>query len=199
MTNDIRPTTKADSAAVARTLAAAFADDPVMSFLSGGRNLTSTELAPFFKVFQTVHLDDGHVYTTPNHEAAAIWAPPDRWKVPVSQIARHSATFVKLYGKRLVPNLRVLNELEKRHPTAPHYHLAFIGAAPIHQGQGFASKLIRPMVERADMEGVGMYLENSKEANVGFYARFGFEVRDTMTLRPDGPPLWLMWRDPILG
>ena len=51
------------------------------------------------------------------------------------------------------------------------------------------------MVQRADDEGVGLYLESSKESNVGFYGRFGFEVRRTLTLRK-GPDMWLMWRKP---
>lgn len=199
MTIDIRPTTNDDSMSVARTLAAAFADDPVMSYLSGGRTLGDETLIPFFKAFHKMHLADGHTYATLGFEAAAVWAPPDKWKVPASSIVRYTPTFVKLYGKRFVSNLGVLNDLEKRHPKPPHYHLAFIGTAPGQQGLGFASKLIRPMVERADMEGVGMYLESSKESNVGFYARFGFEVTDTMTHRHNGPQQWLMWREPIRG
>jgi ribosomal protein S18 acetylase RimI-like enzyme len=199
MTNDIRKVVPEDTAKVASTLSAAFADDPVMSYLSGGKTLAEDELVGFFTAFQKVHRKDGLMFATPGFEAAAVWASPGQWKVAFHEVARYSPAFVKLYGKRVVNNLGVLKDLEKRHPTAPHYHLAFIGTAPGHQGKGHASKLIRPMIERADMEGVGMYLESSKESNVGFYARFGFEVTETMTHRRNGPQQWLMWRDPILG
>ena len=54
---------------------------------------------------------------------------------------------------------------------------------------------MRCALERVDREGLPAYLESSKESNVPFYARFGFEVRETVT-HPDGPSQWLMWRDP---
>ncbi len=54
---------------------------------------------------------------------------------------------------------------------------------------------MEPMLQRCDDEGVGAYLESSKERNVAFYGRHGFRV--TRELRfPRGPRLWLMWRDP---
>lgn len=52
-----------------------------------------------------------------------------------------------------------------------------------------------PMIDRSDEEGIGMYLESSKESNVAFYGRFGFEVRKVLRLRK-GPDMWTMWRRP---
>jgi len=37
------------------------------------------------------------------------------------------------------------------------------------------------------------YLESSKHENIPLYERFGFELREAITL-PDGPDLWPMWR-----
>lgn len=199
MPNDaspVRNATAADSAAISHTLALAFHDDPVKAHLIGGRSVSAQKVTPFFTAFQKIQLPHGHVYTTHGHEAAALWAPPGQWKIPFSQVVRNTPTFLKLYGWRLAPNLGVLSTLEKAHEAQapePHYYLEFLGTHPDHRGKGFAAALMQPMMDRADEEGVGMYLENSKEQNKAFYGRFGFEVRREITLRK-GPSMWLMWR-----
>jgi hypothetical protein len=50
------------------------------------------------------------------------------------------------------------------------------------------------VLEECDRDGVGAYLESSKERNVDYYARFGFRVTEEVRL-PRGPRMWLMWRD----
>ena len=165
-------------------------------FLTGGRVLPIPKAVPFFAAFLKIQMPHGLVFATSAMEAVAIWAPPGKWKVPFAKIVTNSPTFVKLYGRRLIPNLGVLGDLEKLHPSEPHYYLEFIGTAPTHQGKGMGTALMEPMVARANAEGVGMYLESSKESNIAFYGRFGFVVREVMQHRRNGPQQWLMWRDP---
>jgi ribosomal protein S18 acetylase RimI-like enzyme len=195
-TPGIRQVTAADIDAVALTLAKAFEDDPVKLFLTGGKSLAPERTTPFFTAFQRIQLPHGLVFTTPGLEAASIWAPPGEWKIPITKIVRHSPAFLKLYGVRFFSNLGVLADMEKLHPTEPHYYLEVIGTDPAHQGKGFGSKLMGPILDRADREGVGAYLESSKESNVSFYSRFGFEVTQELHHRRNGPTMWLMWRDP---
>jgi ribosomal protein S18 acetylase RimI-like enzyme len=193
---EVKHVTAAEVDSVSSMLARAFADDPIKLFLVGGKVLPTERVAPFFRVMQTLQLPHGHVYTTSDHAAAALWSPPGEWKIPFTSIARHTATFVKLYGWRFLPNLRVLDDMEKHHPTEPHYYLEIIGTDPSQQGRGLGTALITPMVERADREGVGMYLESSKQTNVPYYARFGFRVTKELHHRRNGPTMWLMWREP---
>jgi len=193
----IRPATRADIPSIARTLAAAFVDDPVKQHLTGLPHVPPERSLAFFDAFTHIQLAHEHVYVTEGGEAAALWSPPGEWKVPVRQIVRWSPRFVKMYGRRFLPNLKVLLALEGLHPTEPHYYLEFVGVHPDHQRKGFGIALLEPMVERADREGVGMYLENSKEKNLAFYGRHGFQVRaETHLPGRNGPPAWLMWRDP---
>lgn len=194
----VRHASPADIKPIARSLAEAFHDDPVKAHLIGGKSVSVEKVMPFFVAFQQIQLPHGHVYTTSGHEAAAIWAPPGHWKVPISQIVRKSPMFLRLYGWRLAPNLGVLGTVEKAHAELapdPHYYLEFLGTGPAHQGKGLGSALIKPMVERADVEAVAMYLESSKASNVPFYARFGFEVVREIQLRK-GPMMWAMRRAP---
>lgn len=44
------------------------------------------------------------------------------------------------------------------------------------QGRGLASKLMRPMLDFCDEEKMVAYLETNKEANVGLYRHYGFDL-----------------------
>ena len=44
------------------------------------------------------------------------------------------------------------------------------------QGKGLASKLMRPMLKFCDDERMVSYLETNKEANVGLYRHYGFDL-----------------------
>jgi hypothetical protein len=52
------------------------------------------------------------------------------------------------------------------------------------------------VLERCDRDFLPAYLESSKEANLGFYRRLGFEVTKTLDLPGGGPRIWPMWREP---
>ena len=45
------------------------------------------------------------------------------------------------------------------------------------QGKGIASKLMRPMLQFCDDEKMVAYLETNKEANVGLYKHYGFDLK----------------------
>lgn len=196
MRAEVITATVGDIAGVTRCLARAFHDDPIKVFLSRGASLTTEQVLPFFDAFTRIQMEHGLVLTTPGHEAAALWAPPGHWKVPFRKVLRYAPRFIELYGHRVLANLQVLTDLERLHPVAPHYYLEFVGTDPDHRGRGLGRAMLEPVLERADREGVGAYLENSKESNLAFYSRFGFEVVREMTHRRGGPPMWLMWRDP---
>jgi ribosomal protein S18 acetylase RimI-like enzyme len=88
------------------------------------------------------------------------------------------------------------HRLEQAHPQRPpHWYLATLGTDPAAQGRGLGSAALRPVLAQCDRDGVGAYLESSKERNIDFYARHGFQVTKELKL-PRGPRMWAMWREP---
>ena len=141
-------------------------------------------------------IDQEQVYTTDELAGAAIWALPNRWHVTT----RETLELARLVlGPRLPILFAGLQRVDTAHPRRPpHFYLAVLGIDPPHQGRGIGSALMEPVLELCDREGVPAYLESSKQRNVDFYARHGFRVIRELQL-PKGPPMWPMWRQPLLS
>ena len=90
-----------------------------------------------------------------------------------------------------------MSALKKNHPKEPHWYLAGLGTDPVHQRTGVGTALVTPKLEVCDREGLPAYLESSSEGSKRLYLRHGFEVTQELPLPPDGPPVWLMWREPV--
>jgi len=194
MSTTVRSVTANEVPAIAVSLAKAFHDDPVFAALFGGP-VPQRRATRFFEIMAALQLRHQHVYRTEGSEAAAIWTPPDAWKTPVAAIVRNAPGLMWVLGRRVFASRSILTTLERHHPAEPHYYLEFLGTAPEHQGRGLGGQLLTPMMQRCDDEGVGAYLESSKESNLAFYRRYGFEVTEVITHRA-GVQQWLMWREP---
>lgn len=188
----VRTANQDDVKALSATLARAFEDDPVMSWLYPGvRRLES-----FFLNYELkLHLGHGSVYTTDAIEGGAIWAPPNQWRTSFSDVLRVAPALMRATGTRIARGIGTMLAVESKHPKEPHWYLATLGTDCDCQGKGVGSALLAPILQRCDAEGVPAYLESSKEANIPFYRRHGFEVTGEIRL-PKGPKVWPMWRDP---
>ncbi|RKS73708.1 acetyltransferase (GNAT) family protein [Actinomadura pelletieri DSM 43383] len=200
----VRSAGAGDAAAIAAVLGRAFYDDPLWSWLVPDDATRVRRLTGLFEVMlRRVHLPTGGTESVgrgARTEAAALWAPPDRWRVPVRVQVAQAVPLIRAFGLRTPASLRTLGEVEKHHPREPHWYLAVIGTDPPAQGDGLGTALLRSRLDRCDAEGIPAYLESSKERNVPYYERFGFRVTRELALSGKGaPPIWLMWRDPGQG
>jgi ribosomal protein S18 acetylase RimI-like enzyme len=197
--SDIRKIAGDDVPTVAGALARAFADDPVMSYVFRYDADRAARLERAFGLFlRRIWLPEGECYTTDRLIGGALWLPPGKWHLGVLEQLRLLPAMVSVVGRSLPRLFSVLNLIERKHPKRPgHYYLAVLGVEPEHQGRGFGSALMQPVLTRCDRERIPAYLESSKRRNVALYERHGFRVVEELKLPKNGPPIWRMWRDAV--
>jgi len=175
----------------------AFFDDPVWDWVVQDPKRRRKHLGQFLGHVIHARVRSGTVWTTTQHEGAAVWAPPGDWKVHPLKTLPALPSALRCVGLRdLQARLGALAKMEAGHPTEPHWYLEILAARHDLRGIGVGTALITPMLDRCDTEGLPAYLESSKAENLPFYHRFGFEVTEELTLVPGCPRIWRMWRDP---
>ena len=185
-----------DVASLSQSLARAFKDDPIASYIFPEPERRTEYLRRFFTLqLRHNYLPRGEVFTTDAQQAASLWMPP-RARPPRLRDRLAHVWFAPLLGERLSATRRLTQLLEANHPVVPHYYLGTLGTDPAHQGRGLGTALLGPVLARCDDAGLPIYLECSLLENVAFYARQGFRVTAEVHAPDAGPPLWLMWREP---
>lgn len=191
----VRAARPEDRRALATVLARAFYDDPVTSWFYPNDRTRLRNARTFFRIRLRQLGRQEQTHTTDDLAGAALWALPGQWREEGHEVIQYLPTIPAMLP-RLPLALRAMRIIEDHHPHEPHLYLSILGTDPGHQGRGIGSALLAPGLRLADEEGLGCYLESSKEQNIAFYARHGFVVREEIRLPKGGPTLWLMWRDP---
>jgi GNAT superfamily N-acetyltransferase len=191
----VRTASHGDLPVIETTLGLAFQDDPVWAWVLGGGSRPATRIGTILGAFARLHLAQSTVWMTEDGAAVAVCARPRRWRVAPVPFLRHAGWPLVRTGPGPVRRFLLLGETERRHPRAEHWYLEVLGTRPDREGEGLGSALVRHLLERSDGEGMPAYLESSKEANLAFYGRHGFDVRETVDMPRGGPRLWTMWRD----
>ena len=196
----VRPAESADEhEAAAEALALAFADDPCWAHLLPDDSSRAEKLLAYFSSeIETLVPKYREVWVTEDGGAAAVWAPPGRWRVPLHMTMREAGRMLGVFGRRLPLGLRAAMRLEGHHPKSPeHWYLHYLGVEPRRQGRGLGGALLRPVLEACDRERIPAHLEASTERNRMLYERNGFELTEVFDMPGrGGPPIREMWRDP---
>ncbi len=199
----VRPVGPDDIHHLAGVLSRANRDDPFLTWLVPDTDRRARLVDGFFELMLRklwLRVPGRHVSTTSTRAGVAIWAEPDRWRVPPRRRIRVVPGMVRVFGLRTVARTAgVARVVEKHHPTEPHWYLQELATDPAHQRTGVGGALIQPTLDRCDREGLPAYLETWKLENVAYYRRHGFEVREELDLPKGAPHVWLMWREPRDG
>ena len=189
--------------AAANVLADAFNDDPVVVWLVPDQQRRSRDLPWAMNLMTRYALKYGQIDTTVGSpEAVALWLPPDRPLISTLRIMRMGMWLAPLklgFGAfgRYLKLANFSEHLHKRDMPPRHWYLPLIGVDPSRQGRGLGGRLMERALARADADRVACYLENTKERNLPFYEKHGFEVIVEEKVAEDGPTIWTMKREPI--
>ena len=184
-------------------LARAFHGDPIqMAIYPDPMRRAAIAPRAFAAAIRAALAAGGHVTTTADTAATAVWTPPG---IEIGMIAKLCGYGLDLPRIMVRTPLRTMPAMvsffvavsrrRRVHAPEPHWYLAALGVEPARQGQGLGTLLVREGLDRADADRARAYLETGTAANVRFYRALGFEVVEELTTA-FGVPLWLMARDP---
>lgn len=192
--------TARDVRQAAVTLARAFQDDPLMSFLVPDPVKRSETLPWFLGTTIRYCLAYGEVHATPRLEAVACWLTPGNTRVTNARVFRTggAATPLRLGLdglRRLLAWQAYVTEEHARHAPEPHLYLYVLGVEPLVRGRGLGRALLGPTLGRADAEGLPCYLETQTEANVRVYEAAGFRLVNAGRTPGTALTTWAMRRE----
>ncbi|WP_134324515.1 GNAT family N-acetyltransferase [Cumulibacter soli] len=193
------PAARSDSGAVADVLADAFAADEHTTGLLPTDNRSARLRRLFNVAVADTFASGGNAWlavdaTDRSALGAALWEAPGA-HVPTWRTVINAPQFLHIFGKRAFDAHRTDRSCEAHRPGVPHWYLKDIGTATAGRGRGVGTALLTHRLSVADEQRVGVYLESSSRANVGYYSRFGFVERSVIpaygTIELTG-----MWRAP---
>jgi GNAT superfamily N-acetyltransferase len=193
----VRLATSADRGSVARILAAAFFDDPAMTYIFPDTGARAARLERVFAILFDSDGKAGPRFVTTGGEAATLWRGPGRAKVGWTEMIGKAVPLLRGFGAALPRALRIAEAIEAHMPRHPFFYLHIAGCHPRHQGRGLGSHAIAAGLAAAG--GHPAYLETPNPATLGLYARHGFELVDEWSVPRGGPRFWSMLRPAIAG
>jgi len=120
--------------------------------------------------------------TTKHIVGAAVWQPPyesgvSLWNMLKEGLAKAPLKFGIKASWRM---MKILKQTEAVHievmQKTPHWSLYTIGVDPPYQCKGIGTKIVGPILKKADEDKVACYLDTSSDRSIKFFERQGFEV-----------------------
>lgn len=174
-------------------LADGFFDNPVLGRVFPDDSTREPALTAWFRFWLDGYGDRAEVVVSEPGDAAAVWAPPDTPELTGPQVEELFAIIRRHNPEGAGDVLARLATLKV--PSEPHWYLNAIAVRRGVRSRGAGARLLEPFLERADGEGIPVYLESSNPRNLGFYRRYGFsECGPCVALDDEDARLQPMWR-----
>ncbi len=204
---DLYLLTKKDLKKASLVLTRAFHNDPLICLIYPDEEERRTYSPFLWEYLLRDGIRCGEVYApTSNIEGTSKWLPPHKehmsfWRSLRSGALKMGRMLSMQKDERVLPIRKIeeitkhITDLHKELVKKPHWYLANIGIDPEHQGKGYGSKLIKPMLERIEREKYPVFLETNFEGNVALYEHLGFKLIDERIIPETNITNWAMLKD----
>ncbi|MEO0073430.1 MAG: GNAT family N-acetyltransferase [candidate division WOR-3 bacterium] len=192
----ITPLSPADRSRAAATLARAFRNDPLWSWVFPDTRHRLCRLQQLFRWYLGVGLHYGTVEVSSDLSGVAMWLD-DSWSELGLPLPLLLSGLVLPLQLGLVPLCRMMaaerlnTRLHRQLITGRHEHLAELGVLPEAQGRGVGTALVQHRLEKTELP---CYVETQSKPNVRFYQRLGFELKACVPLRNSPVTVWCLVR-----
>jgi len=184
--------TTAEQYLAVNVIVRAFSADPAARWLYPDAADYQQYFGRFVRAFAGGAFAYGRVDCVGGDYGAALWLAPG---APTDEAALFSLLQESLDDSRRDEAFALIDEMERCHPSEPHWYLPMIGVDPAKQGCGYGSALLAHALRRCDRDRKSAYLEASSPKSMMLYERHGFERLGTIQVG-SSPPLFPMLRTP---
>lgn len=187
--------------AASYVLSRAFQNDPVIRWQIPDANKRLSKLQYFWEFILRIGIKYGEVYATSEDlEGIAVWRPSKKlilayWKYIKNGIIKLPLKFGIKATKRITFFQAVNDSIRNIYMKVPYWYLGPLAVDPQYQGKGFASMLLKPMLERIEKERVPIWVEINSERNVSFYQHFDFYIIEEIIIPKTNIVNWFMIRE----
>jgi len=192
-----------EMAAIVALSGRAFFADPFFTYLLPDDDLRRSRLPIFFRSVFTHMGAHGRILTVRDEGDTALgvaaWLTTGGYPLPVSLQLRQTPSAIRAFyrgPRKLLAGNRYVAALTRAHRKDPQWYLMVLCTDPPHQRSGVGTMLLEYALAHVDAEGVGSHLETTRDDNVAYYRRFGYELTETLNPVEGGPPFYAMWRTP---
>ena len=177
------------------TLAAAFQEDPALSWIFPSPRARARRLPGLFRWLFADHIRHGMILASPGQEVVTLWRRPGKVQHHDPLTPPELVRVLSIFGPNILRAARIGQAIADHVPPGEDYlYLRYAGVRPDVQGKGWGGLAIRAGIAEANRRGVGACLETAKPGNVGLYENLGFRVVDTWDTPGGGPRFWTMVR-----
>lgn len=184
--------------AATETFAKAFFDDPLFVYVQPDEHKRMRVLGSQLGVLVKMSLRSGVIDATPDARGLVAWLRPGEEFTPMGMVRAGALSMPFRSGPSpFIRFMGVMDESDKAHARAievPHWYLAGAAVDPDVHGQGIGTAVIEHGLARVDADGLPAYLETSRERNVAYWQRFGFDVAFTDRCGKGSVQYWGMVR-----